>query len=344
MASNRRSFLKTAGMATAVASAVPLALSLSDGVPGGPATVSAAEGRTYVGGRFALDLGGSMVGIVPAFSGGLPYGVVTETAGGDGLQRKMIGAPKFEEIRFRAHAGLGEPLWSWISAMLAGKPQTKSGAVHLLDSSLTATNMIEFEDALITEVTFPKLDGASKETAYLDIVLTPSKTSLQPTSLQPANAKQLPEKKQKSWTTSNFTIKIGNLPTSRVSKVESFTIKQGFAQSDAGDGRVQTIEPTKIEYPNIVVTLSEIDGAPWFAYLDSFVVQGKNGPENELQGAIELLSPDLKTTMASVSLSGAGLFRLNHSGSSGVAGGKGVRTIEAEFYTNGMAFTGPPTG
>ncbi len=317
-------------------SAVPLALTLPGAVPGGLSEASAADQRSYTGGRFALELDGAAVGIVPAFSGGHPYGVVSETIGGDGLSRKQIGNPKYGEIAFRAHAGLGEPLWSWVSAMLAGKPLIKSGAVHILDSSLTATNMVEFEDALITEVTFPKMDGASKETAYLDIVITPSLTRL-----KPAKPKAVPGAKQKQWLCSNFRVKLGDLPSSRISKVDSFTIKQGVTDSDPGDGRIRTIEPTKLEYPNIIVTLSEVDGAPWFAYLDSFVVQGKNDPENELEGAIEYLSANLKTTMAAISLSGAGLFRLDRSSSSDASAGKGPRTIEAEFYTNGVAFAGP---
>lgn len=340
MASNRRSFLRSAGVATAVASAVPLALSLPGGMPGGPATVSAAEQRTYTGGRFALDLNGSFTGIVTALSGGHPYGVVTEFSDGSGLARKHIGNPKYEEIRFRAHSGLGEPLWAWVSAMVSGEPLFRSGAVHILDSSLTATNMIEFEDALITEITFPALDGASKEIAYLDITITPTITYL-----KPGKATKPPvEKKQKQWLCSNFRIRVGDLPCNRVSKVDSFTIKQGIAEFDQGDERIRTIEPTKMEYPNIAVTLSEVDGAPWFTYLDSFVVQGKNSPADEVQGAIEFLSPDLKTTMAQVTLDGMGMFRLDHTGASDASAGKGPRTIEAEFYTNSIQFSVPRAG
>ncbi len=333
MASDRRTFLKTAGMATAVASAVPLALSL----PGRPTTVAAEEKRTYTGGRFLLELNGVAAGIVPALSGGYPYAEVIEFDSGDGLRKKRPGRTKYGNITLRAHAGMGEPLWSWISAMLSGKPLFKSGAVHNLDSSLTATNMIEFEDALITEVTFPTLDGGSKETAYLDIVITPSVTSL-----KPGKAKPPIEKKQKQWLTSNFRLNIGSLPASRVSKIDSFTIKQGFAEFDQGDGGGRSIEPTKIEFPNLSVTLSELDGAPWFAYLDSFVVQGRNGTGDEVSGTIEYLSPDLKTVLAQISLGGMGLFRLEHTSSSDASTGKG-RTLDAELYVNTMQFSGPPT-
>ena len=330
MTSNRRSFLKTAGMATAVASAVPIALSL----PGGnPETVAAADRRSYAQGRFALELDGALAGIVPELSGGHPYGEVIEAESGGGLAKKHIGNVKYEEISFRAHSGMGEPLWTWISAMLAGKPVYKSGAVHNLDSSLPGSNMIEFEDALISAVTFPAMDGSSKETAYLDVVITPTLTRL-----KPGKPKSTVGPKQKSWLCSNFRLRLGDLPGGRVSKIDAFTIKQGV--SEPGDGLTRTIEPTKLEYPNLSITLSEADGAPWFAYLDSFVVQGRNGPDAELQGSIEYLAPDLRTVLAQISLSGMGLFRMSHAGPSDSNASKS-RMLQADLYANGIQFSGP---
>ncbi len=89
----------------------------------------------------------------------------------------------------------------------------------------------EFHDALITEVTIPKLDAASKEPGYLDVTLTTEGTETKSDTgpIQPAV-----NTKQKPWTTANFRLEIDGVDCTRVNKIDSFTVKQQIVEFREG--------------------------------------------------------------------------------------------------------------
>jgi hypothetical protein len=334
MAQNRRSFLKTAGIATAVASAAPFALSMHDGLPGGATPALAANPRSFTAGKFALELDGKSVGILDAYGGGFPYADVIEERGpGSGvIARKHIGNPKYGEITMRVTLGMDQVLWDWIAAMLAGNSLRKSGSIILLDRDNVARRRLDFLNALITEVGFPALDGASKEPAFLTIVFSPERTTY-----KTASGKYPPSSgKQKQWLCSNFRLKLGDLPCSRVSKIDAFTIKQSVTESPVGATRDYEREPAAIEIPNLAVTLADVDADAWFKFFEEFVLKGNNGQEREIIGVLDCLAPDGRTVLASVSFSQVGIFKCAPELTEPNL--DNTQRIVAELYVEQMAF------
>ena len=308
MPQDRRTFLKTAGIAAAITSAAPLGLTMQNGPAGGPSTAAAAP-RASVAGKFALELDGTVVGFLSSFTGGFPFGKVLEFADGgdDGPTNKTIAGVGYDDITIEVALGMDPIFWDWIEGMVAGAPQSRSGAIRFLDFQNEAHSRLDFYGALITEVTIPAADAASKDPATMTIVLSPESTEYLPDSgkVNPPSAAR-----QKQWLPSNFRLKVDGLPTTKVSKVESFTLKQKIIESTSGEERIPQKTPGKLEYPNLTFYVPGIDSQPWFDFFDDFVLQGNAQPEDELDGSLEFLSPDLKSVLLELTFSHMGIFKL----------------------------------
>src|SRR5262245_26070462 len=125
----------------------------------------ASEGRSYVTGYFDLMLDGLNCGLIPKFSGGDIEGdVTTLPMAHDYYIKKHIGNVKINDFDLSLSMGLSmaQPLKDWIEASLANKPVRKSGEIKVADKDRKVQQVIEFSDALLTEIGFPACDGGSK--------------------------------------------------------------------------------------------------------------------------------------------------------------------------------------
>ena len=166
----------------------------------------------------------------------------------------------------------------------------------------------EFLNALLTEVTFPAMDGASKDACYLTIRVKPESVRSKKGSGQKIGQSAKPE--QKVWLPSNFRLEISGLDCKFVTKIDSFTVKQTFA-SGIGVGRDFEVQLGKLEFPNLSITLSEAHAQSWIDWHNDFVIMGKNSEENEKSGSLIFLSPDLSTELGRVNFHNLGIFRLS---------------------------------
>ena len=120
----------------------------------------------------------------------------------------------------------------------------------------------EFFGALLSRVTIPALDGSSEEPAFLTVKFDPQSISYYSgggsVSIPPDHAAA-----QKKWLSSNFRLEIGDLPTSRVSKIDSFSWEQKVVEDEIGAFREPTLRPAAVEVPNLKVTISMADIQPW---------------------------------------------------------------------------------
>lgn len=332
MAHNRRTFLKGAGLTTAVVSAAPLSLALPGEPVASPGNASAAAaGPEPLAGRFALELDGQAAGIVAAFRGGNVVADVVEfTSGTDLIPRKSIGDLHYEEITIMAGFGMSAVFWDWVGQMVDGDSVRKNGAIVLADVDYNVVRRLEFQNALITEVGLPALDAASKDAGLLTIRFRPESTMLTPGSGKLTDASLA---KPKPWLVSNFRLEVGTLPCSQVDKVEELTIKQKVVEyRDGTDGQVRLL-PGKLEFPNLVPTFSALDAGPWLDFFEDFVIQGNNGQAEELGGNLELLAPDLKTVLARLQFFHLGIFRLAHEEVEPST--TDIRRFRADLYSEG---------
>ncbi len=123
--------------------------------------------------------------------------------------------------------------------------------------------------------------------------------------------------KHKDWLAANFRVEVGGLPCKRVSKVESFTLKQRVLRTNSGTRRVSASVPTKVEIPNLKLTISKRDIKPWQQWHKDFVINGKCARGKEMSGAITFLDPSMKKALSRLDLSKVCVrsIRPQHSGS-----------------------------
>ncbi len=285
---------------------------------------------SYRAARFVLDINGENVGYLHSIEGGNIYAEVINELGSN--QKKHIGQPQYEDVSVQFGMSMGQALYDWIKAVLDKQTIDKNGSILTLDSSGKIIEEVQFFNALISEVSFPASDAGSKEPAYLTIRIKPEYTRMKKGSGQTTAP---PVKKQKKWLTSNFRFKLGDLPCNRVSKIEAVTIKQHFSQNQIGDSRDYLKEPGKLEFPNLRVSLAAADAPDWTNWFEDFVIKGNNSDDKELSGSLTWLAADLKTELATLTLSQVGIFRL--APEKAEAGSEQIRRVVADLYCEQMA-------
>lgn len=264
--------------------------------------------RSYAGGRFMLDISGHNVGFLKSVEGGAIYSeVITEASGVSQFANKHISNPRYESVEVAFGMSMGSPLYDWIQAVMTGQSVRKNGAVLECDAKYQVLEVTEFFDAVISGITIPKMDGTSKESAYMTVKIVPE---LIRSKAGDGKKMTVPGKKGKNWLTSNFRLEIDGLDGKGVVSVDSFSWKQTPAGAEIGERRDYLKEPGKIEIPNLRVTLAANHAQTWLEWFDSFVVKGNNTTSNEKSGALIYLAPDLKTELARVKLFNMGIFRL----------------------------------
>jgi hypothetical protein len=295
---------------------------------------SAVGGRAYAAGRFGLTLEGVPVGPVRSVSGGgISADVIREQAVGH-LAEKHIGPPRYEDFAVEVGLGANKALQGWITETLGGKWSRRNGSVESADANLNVKSVREFQNAVISEIGFPALDGSSKEAAYLTLRFTPELTRTTKGSGKlsaPSGAKQ------KKWLASNFRFELGDLPTKRVSKIDAFAIRQRVATDQFGEIRERRKQPVVIEVPDLKITFAEVDLPKWQEWFEDFVIKGNSGQENEKSGAIAFLDAALAKELGSIELQNVGIYRL--APEPATAGAEAVRRWTAELYVERMAIT-----
>ena len=200
---------------------------------------------------------------------------------------------------------MSRPLYNWIKASLDGKAERKNGSVIACDFDYKPMSELAFSSAILTEFGMPALDASAKDPAYMALKFQPESTRRRPV----AAACPASTGKQKMFFPGNFRIVIDGIDATRVSKIDAFTIKQGIVSGDVGGGRTAQIEPAKLEFPNLVITLQAASAQTWQAWYEDFAIKGNNGDDREKSGVIELLGEG-KTVLARLRLSNLGIVRL----------------------------------
>jgi hypothetical protein len=289
--------------------------------------------RSYVAGHFMLELDGVKCGFVKSIDGGaLTAEVVTEALGSSPFSKKHIGRISYTPFVVQSGLAMANPVRDWINASLTGKAIEKSGAIILADHNLMAVSQREFSRALITEVGFPALDGASKDAAYFTLKFAPEHTRTTKASgkvVGPAKTEQ------KLWLPSNFRLAVDGLDCSRVSRVGAITIKQAIATGDIGEARDYIKVPGRIEIPNLTVTLAEAAAQSWLDWFEDFVVKGNNDESREKNGSIALLAADLTEELMRIDLFNVGIFSIGPDKAE--ANADQIATVTAHLYCERMA-------
>jgi hypothetical protein len=277
---------------------------------------------------------GFNMGWVRSASGGNAVAdVVAEPPDAAGLVDKHLGQVRYEDVEVTAGLDLHAAFYQWIGGSFSGAATRKDGSIVAADFDYKAVAAKDFFQALITEVTFPALDGASKDAGFLTVKLSPGYVRYRKASGEKVTGTA--SKKAKQWLVSNFRVELGNLPCDRVVAVDSFTCKVQAADSH-GETRDIVRTPGRMEFPNLHLRIAATDAGAWVDWHKSFVIDGNCGPDQELAGSLRFLAPDLKTTLAQIDLVGVGIFRLATDDAPTAAAADAVATVVADLYCERM--------
>jgi phage tail-like protein len=273
--------------------------------------------------RFVLSLDNEFFPLQDFTGGNIEGNVVTIHSGALDPARKSISTLTYEPLVLSVGMSMGQPMIDWIKSSIQGSAERKDGSVVAVNSANKAQRYRHFSDALISEVAFPTLDGSSKEAGFFTIKFDPEEITY--AKGDDAVIKPSGSIKQKKWLTSNFRLRLGDLPCNRVSKIDGFTITQ------------QVTTPGRVDFPNLRITFSAADREAWEDWFQDFVVAGNNGQDRELSGAIELLDQTAKNVLATIELANVGIFALHEAGSE--AGKDAIARYVADLYVEVMSFS-----
>jgi phage tail-like protein len=266
--------------------------------------------RDYATGSSSLELSGAFAGQLVSVEGGdAAADVIEEKLGSDSVVHKHVAGVRYTDIELECGAGMERTFFDWIQDTLTHKFTRKSGTISFLDSNYQEHSRLEFSHALLTRVSFPALDAASKDAVTMTVKLSPEYTQRHKGNGQGRSA-PVGSKGQGAWTPASFRLQIDGLDCTQVNKVEPLIVTTAVAESMVGELRDYQKEPAHLEVPDLVLTLSESQAATFYAWHEDFVIKGMNGPEYEKNGTLEFLSPNQTDVLFTLQFKNLGIFKL----------------------------------
>lgn len=294
-----------------------------------------ADQRTYTAGRFMLDVDGYNVNFLKKFSGlAMEADIVANDLGPDNFQAKHVSNIKWTPGKATVGIGMGRGMYTWIKAAFDKGYVTKNGRFVSADFNYKAMSELNFQNALITSVTVPKLDGASKDAAYFDVEFEAEQVRWVKGGGEDIRGNY--GTKQKAWLCSNFRVEMGGLPCNRVATVDSFTWKCAVASDQIGIFREPTKHPAKVVVPDLKLTISMADHEAWAQAAKSWFVDGNHLAGNEMQGRIVFLGPNMKDELGEITLKNCGFKKFSEEDRE--ANSEKISRFSVELYVEGMEF------
>jgi hypothetical protein len=277
-----------------------------------------------VTGRFAVAVDGNFAGFASSVEGGSVFAEVVNVQVGPGrLATKSISRVKTEPLKLELTGVPTPALVGLLSEFLGGDGKPHQVRVVEGDANNNVVEARVYLAALVTELGMPALDASAKDPARLLLTLQPESV------VEEAAGGRMPEApaaRSTDWSTANFQLALGGLPTSRVIRIEPFT----FTRAGAG---------APLGVPNLKVTFAAQDLPGFKAFFQSFVVAGNNGSDKELSGSLALLSRNLRDAAFTLRFKGVGMVSLRRAPSANAADAR-LRS-ETELYVEEAQLTAP---
>jgi phage tail-like protein len=295
--------------------------------------------RAYSAAHFALELDGKKddVGLFRSVEGGsIKADVMTYQNGANYDRWRQLGKPKFEDIKVSVGMSMSQPFYTWIADFFTGAGVRKTGAILAADFNYEERARREFSQALIKEITIPKLDATDKSPAYMGIAIAVEELQFK----KGDGSKLLPlsnYKKQKQWTACNFKMHLDAIPDAamaRITKIDSFTIKQNIVEHHMGGFRGPIKCPSQMDFPTLSFYIPEVDAFP---LMEHFTKRGVKGEvPGRMTGSIDCLDNELKS-LFTISFAGADITTIQPEKSD--SGAEEIKVVKVDLYTESMKFS-----
>jgi phage tail-like protein len=298
--------------------------------------------RSYAAAHFALELDGlsaQQATIRSIEGGGLKLDVMSYQQGGIHDRWRQIGKPKYDDIKLQIAATSSNPIYAWIESLFSGNPDRRNGAIVAADFYYKERARREFREALITELSFPKLDATDKNAAYITVNLAVEDIQYKVGSGSKLTVSLPPS--QALWTCCNFQLELEGFDTSRVTKVDGFTIKHSVVEYHAGGRLSPTKTPSAIEFPNLAFHLPEAYSQPYADYVtnNNSLADANQARHSPLHGRLVALDNQSRE-LFSVTFTGADIVALTPDSANATS--EDIKQVKVELYTERMTFTYSP--
>jgi hypothetical protein len=301
---------------------------------------------SYTAGHFEVRIDGhEPTAYVKSVEGGWNRAsIAEESVGIDRQPLKHITTVEIEPITVEFGVLGAKDMLRWIQGSWnRNDHDRRSGQITHADFNMKTMFEHQFYDALLTETTFPALDGASKEGGYI-------KCKLQPTSIV-TTALGVPGPRiscglnalQKMWTPSAFRLSIDGIDDLQyVNRIESFAVTLDTKKFYTGTWRLPEFVPLRLKFPNITGTIS-ITHADKLIKWHRDYVRSQEGPGTrdsaaQRSGSIEFLSPDRNQTIFRINLCDVGPVYIGVNPSRANDGQ--IKRVKFELYVHRMSIEG----
>lgn len=297
------------------------------------------QGRTYSAAHFVLSIDdGNPVGVIRSIDGGgVKSEIMTYQMGSNYDHWRQIGKPKYEDLKIEFGMSMSKTFYLWIQSFFDGKVLRKSGSIQALDFQYAERARRDFMEGLISEISFPKLDGSDKNPCYMTATIVPELLRF-----AKGSGKQMQtvvgKMNQKLWTAANFEFTIdGPLKDKcrRVTKIDGFTIKQQVHEYHSGDKRDSIRVPGRIEFPNLTFYVPEADADPFIEHYTKYGIEGKLQMSPRLKGAITLRD-HANDDLCTITLSGVDIAHI--APEKGDSSSEEIKQVKIEISVESMSF------
>ncbi len=294
--------------------------------------------RSYAAAHFGLELGDKGTQDVGLFrsieGGGIRSDVMMYQHGGTYDRWRQLGKPKFEDIKLQVGMSMSYPFYDWIKKFFTGECDRKNGAIVAADFYYNERARRTFSEAMIKELTFPKLDGQDKNPAYMTVAM-----SVEDIVFEKGSGAKLPAvtgfDAQKLWTACNFSFSLDSFEAAckRVSKIDSFTVKQTVIEHNVGGRRGAIKLPSQVDFPNIVFYIPEADAQPFF---DEYMQRGGRGEQGPGHNGTLVTFDNSRKQLFSLQFFGANICNVAPDKSD--SSSEEIKMVKVELYTERMTF------
>lgn len=233
----------------------------------------------YSSAFFVLELDGAsaVTNLRSIEGGGVKAEVINYQTGDSGAVWRQLGKPKYDDIKITCGLSGSADFWAWMKRFMDGTPERRNGAIVAGDFNYRAKARRAFYDALIAEIGFPKWDANDKSAANITVTLSPERVAYEPATGELAlDARAPAESKQRNISSCNFDFELDGYKDAcaRVTKIDGFSLKMKIIEHAVGTHLHTTKLPGKIEYPNLVFHLPEVDAQPFRDYHQRAIMNG----------------------------------------------------------------------
>ena len=301
----------------------------------------------FSAGHFKLVIDGKQVtAYIKGVEGGLMAAqTVEEPVGQFNLRGRHLATREIEPISIEFGMAGSKWVLDLVDKYITNRLHHRlNGEIIHADANMVAQYIYTFSNAVITEVTLPKLDSSAKETALVKVKLQPQDCTFKlgdGRKLNPDPAKGV----QKQWNTSNFRLNFDNgSDATKVNAVESMTVKIGHKAMQQGNQFRPDIVPTKVDMPKLSITLPLLHAGSFIKWYqkavgnqlasgtpDADTLGTKKGSGGyETSGSIEYLDQTISKTLYTVEMYGIGLEKFSIPKSEANAAGN--KLAKFDFY------------